>query len=229
MPLINSGPTLAFDLRDGQLYVKPSKRPTLSDGSLSRRIPFPLSCTIARLLHGMFIPNVVTRGKPESTPEQPFRMTINAPMGKRLVAVRLGPGEVVAFNLAYLVAFTSNIKLWTEIVFSIPAFGTDRNFIQNAEGPGMIVFEVNGQETTESAPNFRFNPSRLVAWTPEIQFTFCGIDSFWDVYLNEIMLCAVSIPCDSLLLLDADSEASGGAKGAAHNLFKCLKRVYIPI
>ena len=158
-----------------------------------------------------------------------LKMTMSAPMGKHLVAITLAPGEVVAFNLAYLVAFSKSVKLWTDIEFSWSAFGTDRNFIQNAEGPGIIVFELNGQETTGTAQNFRFGPSRLVAWTPGIEFTFCGIDSIFDVYLNEIMVRTEFAPADSIVLLDADAEESNGAKGRVRNLLKLLKRVYVPI
>jgi uncharacterized protein (AIM24 family) len=208
------------------MFVKPTKSPTLSDGFLSRRLPIPLSCVIARILHGMLVPNVVSLG---SGGTEPVKLTLSASLGKRLVGIKLAKDEVLSFNLAYLVAFDRSLKLWTSIEFSWSAFGADRNFIQNAKGPGLLVFEINGQEATSSQPNFRFAPSRLVAWTPNNQFSFCGIGSVWDVYLNELMIRTVSVPEGSFVLLDADGAQSDGGPARIRNLLRLLKRVYIPI
>lgn len=156
-------------------------------------------------------------------------LTLNAPMGKRLVEVTLAPGEILSFNLNYLVAFSRSVRLWTAVEFSWASFGTDRNFIQNASGPGILVFELNGEETQNAAAAFQFAPSRLVAWSPATEFTFCGIESVWDIYLNEIMIRANQAAPGTLILLDADAEDSAGAGSRVRNVLKLLKRVYIPI
>ena len=231
MPVIHSTASLKLSVVSGGIYVKPTKSPTLSEGFLSRRAPHPFACGVARLLHGMMIPNVVTHGHPDKgqgSTQENIQMTLSAPMGKRLVAVTLAPGEVISFNLAYLVAFTKSLKLWTDIDFSWSSFGTDRNFIQNAKGPGSLGFEMNGVETTSSESNFRFNPNRLVAWTPTIGFTFCGIGTIWDVYLNELMIKTTTSSEGAVVLLDSDADVANNAPGRVRNLLKIIKRVYIP-
>jgi len=177
-------------------------------------------------LHGMLLPNVVSLG---SDDKGMVRLTLSAPAGKRFVAIQLAEDEVLSFNLAYLVAFARSLKLWTSIEFSWSAFGAGRNFIQSAKGPGLLVFEINGQEAKSSEPNFRFAPSRLVAWTPDNTFSFCGIGSVWDVYLNELMIRTVSAREGSFVLLDADATGSDGAPTRVRNILKLLQRVYIPI
>lgn len=231
MPTLRSSSSLAFSVHPGEMFVKPTKSPTLDNGFVSRRLPAPCSCSIARILHGMLVPNVVTLGSADAEAAlagKQIQMTLNAPGGKRLIEVTLAPGEILSFDLAYLIAFSKELRLWTDIDFSMSSFGANRNFIQNAQGPGVLVFELNGEETKNSEHKFHFAPSRLVAWTPSLQFTFCGIGSVWDVYLNEIMVLTTPAAQGSTILLDADAESSG-VPGGVRSLFKLLKRVYNPL
>jgi len=231
MPNIEQGSVIRLTCEPNDLYVKRTKKPTLSsNGLFTFRIPKRLSCIIARVLHGFLCANLVVARRAGSNPkESMIDIELNAPMGKQLVALELDDDEVLSFDLEYLVAFSRDLKLWTEIEFSWSAFGVHRNFIQNAQGPGRVVFEINGKGDVSGGRQVAFSPCRLVAWTPKILFGFCGIRSYLDMYLNDILVETKDAPDGSILVLDADMHDGQGATNRLRNLWEMLKRVYWPL
>lgn len=204
---------------DKVFYLTKSRNPRTDPGiAVTTRIPRPMSCMIARLLHSSWLMNayIRKRGNPH--------VHISTAGGKQLVLLWLESGERLAFSVKYLVGFCDRLSLKTDITMSIAAFAIDRNFIQQATGPGFLVLEASGTPLIERSAPSTFHPHQLLAWSPDTVFEFDQVYSFVDIYLNDLRVTATP-KGEGSVILNADVASSGPSR---HPLWRLIRSVYTP-
>jgi len=172
-------------------------------------------CLIARLLHGAWLMNALSR------PENGGTIDFNAPEGHRFLEWELRDGEAVCFDFRKLVGFSSTVRLEMVVSLRLTAFSMNRLFYHVAVGPGKLLLETGGVPNVfyTAAEAKSFPPSRLICWSADSVFGLEANSGTMDHYFSAAYLKALETRG---LVIDADDlkETSGGF------LTKLVKRMY---
>jgi uncharacterized protein (AIM24 family) len=155
-----------------------------------------LDAPVGRFFHRLYFCQYVRAKGTDAT------ATISSSNGRRLIHFHLPESEVIAINLAYLVAFTKSIRIRTYGNFSIPAFACDLNILSVFQGPGDIVLETSGNHEYKGNEKSSFSPKSLVAWDPSIQFNLGCVDGPTDLYFHPVRLACKNDARNKDLIVD---------------------------
>ncbi len=129
-----------------------------SGGTPFVEVPQPKSAWISRLLHHCYIMDRF------DLHERPVLLKTSE--GRRFVRWELNDSQIVVFSYAFIVGWTDSIKLRVLPSLQLGALGLGEILTHIAEGPGIILFEVNGSPTVLTQPNEdQFDVHRMVAFS----------------------------------------------------------------
>lgn len=197
-------------------YVSRHKEPTLH-GATRRTVglPDPASVLIGRLLDDLWLVNRYF------TPDGGHQLLVCASQGHKLIQVRLEAGERVRFKVRHLVGWSSSIRMHTDISLAIVRIANKAIFVQEAVGPGCLLFEACGNPLQMKGNQQRFSADRLIAWSAATTFEISGAHTFADLYLNPPL---VSIMDDGSAIMDSDDTRHS----LRRSLVRMIRRFYLP-
>ena len=195
---------------------------TESSDNTSRRLatPAPLNCTVARLLHGLFLTTRYASRQPDA------KIAIQSAHGEFIVVVELNAGEEICISFDHLLGFAATISFRTLLDWSIPSWAIGRQVVNIATGPGQLYFRCAGRPMIWDNQNAlsdtqRIQSGRLVLWPRNAEFRTEPLESLLDVWFGEIrvfMKCEGTTP---FVVLDVEQK-----RGHDNPLWSLISRLY---
>jgi hypothetical protein len=201
---------------NGSFYLKHTKEPIpQSNTSRTLSLPIPLSSVIGRFLHNAWVMNKYFSS------ENKYELSVSAANGRRLIKVDVKEGEKLRFHIKYLVGWSDQIRMHTDINFAITRIANKAIFVQEASGPGVMLFEVSGNPFPATEETGKMSADRLVAWSQNARFELSGGFKWIDLYFNSPLL---AIKGSGQALLDSDDNTHPTGCG----ILRFLRRFYLP-
>lgn len=210
--------------RDQAWYIKRSKSPEM-DGPIAETCSFSrLSCLVSMLRNRLF------PIQKYFAPEASGHLAITCAEGRRLVRIEVTHDAPVCFGMHNLIGFSEHVDVESYISLSMAAFGCDRNFTYMAWCPepgqsGEIILETVGMPVTLESNSATFDIKRMLAWSPQIEFSLGELHQMADVFMTHPRVRAEWSTPGCGLLLEADNSQ---AKSPAKVLIQSLISVYVP-
>jgi hypothetical protein len=205
-------------------FIKRSKTPEM-DGNIAETCSFSrLSCLVSMVRNRLF-----PIQKYFAT-DQGGDLVITCAEGRRLVRLEVTHDSPVCFSMGRLVGFSEHVDIESYISLSVAAFGCDRNFTYMAWCPepgqsGEILLETLGMPVALESNSAAFDIKRMLAWSPQIQFSLGELHQLADVFMTQPRVRAEWSTPGCGLLLEPDSSE---AKSPAKVLLQSLASVYVP-
>jgi len=201
---------------NGSFYLVRAKEPIPQQKTLRTvSLPIPLSAIIGRFLHNAWIVNRYFSS------EEKYELSVSAAHGRRLIKIDIKDGQSLRFHVKYLVGWSDRIRMHTDINFAVTRICNKALFVQEASGPGIMLFEVSGNPIIATEQTGKMSADRLVAWSEDTRFKLSGAYRVADLYLNPPLL---AIKGNGQALLDSDDNLHDMRNG----ILQFIRRFYVP-
>lgn len=200
----------------GEFYLSRRKEPVLKgDTRRTVGLPRPWSMMIGRIVDRLWVVNRYFSASGCHS------LMVCAAQGHRLIRVELPSGVKIRFRLAYLVGWCSDVRMHTDISLAIVRMSNKAIFVQEAVGPGVLLFEACGNPTTVSGAASRMAADRMILWLESTIFEISGAHSWLDMYMNPPL---VSIANEGQVIIDSDDSKHLKRSG----IMRMIRRFYWP-